>query len=228
MNASAESLDHDAHRRQRQERVKREPGTDGDHEGQRARGVDEGVGRVHDGGAEQHADRVQVVGGARHNVAGAVTLVVGVRKDFQTREQIVAQVELYVARDADHDPAGEELEDSLGDGDGKQHCRVEKQFVPSYSFMQIVGSLAEHQRKEDPDAVREKDAECARGVTPAVAFQIRQQRAQTLRQHVNPVDEILTGAVQGSRSAGSATRGHVIVANLVPGVALADSLSAIA
>ena len=120
VNAASEGLDDDADRGQRQERVKRQPRADGDHEGQRARGVDESVRRIHDRRAEQHANGVQVVGRARHNVAGAVTLVVGVAQVFQTREKIVAQVELDVARDADHDPAGKELEDSLGDGDGEQ------------------------------------------------------------------------------------------------------------
>ena len=38
-----------------------------------------------------------------------------------------------------------------------------------------------------------KTQSCARGVIPAVAFQIGQQRAQTLRQHADSVDEILAG-----------------------------------
>ena len=122
VNAAAESLNDDADGGQRQEGVERQPRADRDHEGQRARGVDDRVGRVHDRRAEQHADRIQIVGGARHNVAGAIALVVGVGEAFEAREQIVAQVEFDVAGDADHDPAGEELEDSLGDGDGEQHC----------------------------------------------------------------------------------------------------------
>ena len=78
VNAAAKGLDHHTHRRQRQKSVEREPGADGDHEGQRARGVNEGVRRIHDRRAEQHTNRVEVVGGARHNVAGAMALVVGV------------------------------------------------------------------------------------------------------------------------------------------------------
>ena len=84
------------------------------HEDQRAGGEHHGVGRVHDRRAEQHADGVQVVGGARHDVAGAGALVEAVGKRFQVAEQIVAQVELDVARDADQDPAGQELKDALG------------------------------------------------------------------------------------------------------------------
>ena len=81
VNAAAKSLDHDAHRGQRQKSVEREPGADRDHEGQRARGVNEGISRIHDGRAKQHADRVEVVGGARHDVAGAMALVVRVGED---------------------------------------------------------------------------------------------------------------------------------------------------
>ena len=63
------------------------------------------------------------------------------------------------------------------------------------SFMQIVGGLAEDEGKQNPDAVGEKHAERAHGVTPAVALQVGQQRAQTLRQHAKSVDEILAAKV---------------------------------
>ena len=123
VNAPAEGLDHDAHGGQRQECVEREPGADRDHEGQRARGVDEGVGGVHDRRSEEHADRVQVVGGAGHDVARAVALVVGVGQAFEPGEEIVAKVEFDVAGNADDDPARQELEDPFGDGEGEQACR---------------------------------------------------------------------------------------------------------
>ena len=197
VDAAAESLDHDADGGQRQERVEREPGADGDHEGQRARGVDDGVRRVHDRGAEQHADRVQVIGGARHDVAGAMALVVGVGKAFETREQIVAQIELDVARDADDDPASEELEDSFGDRDGEQHSGIEQKFVAGYAGVEVVGSAAEDEREEDPDAVGQENTQRARDIRPAVAFHVRDQRAQTFQQHRDSVDEILAGAVHG-------------------------------
>ena len=77
-------------------------------------------------GAEQHANRVQVIGGARHDVAGAGALVEGVGEALESGEQIVAKVELNVTGNADHNPAGEELKDSFGDGDGEQQCRIEQ------------------------------------------------------------------------------------------------------
>jgi hypothetical protein len=58
--------------------------------------------------------------------------------------------------------------------------------------VEIVGGFAEYEWEENPDAVGEENADCACGVTPAVAFQVRQQRAQRLRQHAGlVVDEIL-------------------------------------
>ncbi len=106
VNAAAKRLNHDAHRRQRQKRVEREPWTDRDHEGQRTRGVDDSIGGIHDRRAQQHTHRVQVVGGACHDVACAMALVIGVRQAFESLKKIVAQVELDVAGDTDHDPPG--------------------------------------------------------------------------------------------------------------------------
>ncbi len=122
VNQSAEVLHHDAHRRQWQEGVERQLGTDREHEGQGTGGKHDRVRGIHDSRAQQHADGVQVVGRPGHDVAGAGALVVGVRKAFQVLEQIVAQVKLDLAGNADHDPAGQELKDALGRGYGQQ-CR---------------------------------------------------------------------------------------------------------
>ena len=129
VNAASEILDDDAGDGQRQKGVEGELGADGEHEAQRAGGEDNGVGRVHDGGAEQHPDGVQVVGGAGHDVAGAVALVVGVREAFEVREQVVAQIELDIARDADDYPARQKLEDSLGQRDGDDEQGVGEKFL---------------------------------------------------------------------------------------------------
>ena len=113
VNAASEILNNDAGDGQGQKSVEGELGADGEHEAESARGEDQCVGRVHDGGAEQHTDCVQVVGGAGHDVTGAVALVVGVGETLEVREQVVAQIELDVARDADDHPARQKLEDAL-------------------------------------------------------------------------------------------------------------------
>jgi hypothetical protein len=66
---------------------------------------EDGVGAVHQGGAEQHAHGIQVVGHAGHDVAGTVALIEARVLLLQFAEQVVAQVELDVARDADQNPA---------------------------------------------------------------------------------------------------------------------------
>jgi len=118
--ARAEVLDQNAGRGQREKRIEREARTERNHEGQRQSHQHGCVGRIHDRRAQQIAHRAQIVGSAGHNVAGAVALIVGVAEAFEAREQIVAQIEFNVARNADHDPASEELEDAFAEGDGEQ------------------------------------------------------------------------------------------------------------
>src|SRR5208337_1322948 len=155
VNAASEILDDDAGDGQRQKRKYGQLGADGQHEAQGAGGEDDGVGRVHDGRAEQHPDRVQVVGGARHNVARAIALVVGIGEAFEVREQIVAQVELDIARDADDHIARQKLEDSLGQRDGNDQQGVGEKFLPSDAGVKIVNGAAQDLRKEYPDSVIE-------------------------------------------------------------------------
>ena len=183
VNSPAKILDHDAHHRQRKKSIESQPRTDRDHEGQSPSRVHHGIGRIHDGGAKQHPDGVQVVGSAGHDVAGAVALVVGERKTLQMLEQIVAQVKLNFARNADHDPTRQKLKDSLERRDGQQQACIEQQLVTGDALAQIVRCTADYQGKQDPDAVREENADRARRVTPAVAFEVRQERAQVLGHH---------------------------------------------
>ncbi len=82
------------------------------HANQEDRG-EECFGEVHDARAQHHADRVQIVGGAGHDVAGAVFRVEVLRERDNVREQIVAQIELDVAGQADQDDAHPILEESL-------------------------------------------------------------------------------------------------------------------
>jgi hypothetical protein len=155
VNAAAEILDDDAGDGQRQKGVEGQLGADGEHETQSAGGEDDGVGRVHDSGAEQHPDGEEVVGGAGHNVTRAIALVVGVREAFEVREQVVAQIELDIAGDADDYPARQKLEDSLGQRDGDDEQGVGEQFLAGHAGLKIVDGAAEDLRKEYPDSVIE-------------------------------------------------------------------------
>ena len=97
-------------------------------------------------GPEQHAHGVQVVGGAGHDVAGAGALVEAEVEGFEMAEEIVAQVELDLTRDADHDPAGEELKDSFAGGDGDQQPAPGEQFAVSDAVVQIVNDALDEAR----------------------------------------------------------------------------------
>ena len=106
-------------------------------------------------GPSSIADGVQIVGGAGHDVAGAVALVVGVGEAFEVGEQIVAQIEFDVAGNADDHPARQKLEDSFGQRDGDDEQGVGEKFLAGDAGVQIVDGAAQNLRKEDPDAVIE-------------------------------------------------------------------------
>ncbi len=97
-------------------------------------------------GAEQHADGVEVVGGAGHDVAGAGALVEAEVEGFEMAEEIVAQVELDLARDADDDPAGEELEDSFAGGNCDQQPAPGEQLAVSDAVIQVVNDALDDAR----------------------------------------------------------------------------------
>ncbi len=111
MDAVAEVLDEDGGGGQRDEGEEGQLGADAVHEGQRGGHEDDGVGAVHDGGAEELADGVEVVGGAGHDVAGAVGVVEDGGLAFEIGEEIVAEVELDLAGGSDDDLAGDVEED---------------------------------------------------------------------------------------------------------------------
>ena len=184
VNLPAEVLDDDARHGQGQEGVEGEFGADFHHVDQRADGEDQRVGGIHDGGAEQHAHRIQVVGGARHDVAGAGALIVGIGEALEVLEQVVAQIEFDVARDTNHDPARQELEDSLTERDGNHQQGVENQLLGRASaFLEIVQGHADDLRRLHGDAIQKQHAQGTHHETAAVFLQVGIERAQAFRQH---------------------------------------------
>ena len=97
VNTASEVLDDDAGNRQREESEKRELWAQFHHVRQREDGQGNRICGVHDGRAEQIAHGVQVICGARHDVAGAIALIIGVRERFKVREEVVAEIEFNVA-----------------------------------------------------------------------------------------------------------------------------------
>ena len=67
------------------------------HQGNRYDSGDHGVGRVHDARAHNIANGIQIVGQPRHQVAGAMLVVITGVLAHQMFEEVVAQVVLNIA-----------------------------------------------------------------------------------------------------------------------------------
>ena len=72
MNGLAKVPYRECHHRRREQNPQREGGRERDHNQDGHDHGDDGRRAVHDPGAEHHADGVEVVGGARHQLAGAI------------------------------------------------------------------------------------------------------------------------------------------------------------
>ncbi len=92
MNPPSEILHNNAGDRQRRKRIQRELGADLPHKDQRHGRKYQRVRRVHNRRAQQHAHGIQVIGGAGHDVARAVLLVIGIGKRFQMAKHVIAQI----------------------------------------------------------------------------------------------------------------------------------------
>ena len=182
----------DGHGRQRDQGQIR---ADAEHEEQRADGEENGIGGVHEGWAEQHAHCLQVVGHAGHDVAGAVTLIEARVLLFQVDEEVVAQVELDLARDADENPSLGVKKDAFDQRDSHQQPGEEQNPVASDPVAHPVDGLFQHLGKEHPNGIGGNARETAPHVSPAVAAHIDEERAQIAKHGF-----IVRGKVKEGRS----------------------------
>ena len=74
-------------------------------------------------------------------------------------EEVVAQVEFNFPRDADQNPAGQELEDSLGQSYADQQQGIDHQLVIGDSVAEAVDGSLDYFGEENPGAVVQEDAE---------------------------------------------------------------------
>ncbi len=148
---------------QRDEGEEGQLGADAVHEGQRGTGEDQRVGAVHDRWAEELADGVQVVGGAGHDVAGAVGVVVAGRLPFKVGEEVVAQVELDLARGPDDDLTGDIEEDRRAGGDEKKPQRVKEDLLLRDAVTHIVDGVTDDDGDQHLEDVIEDDGDAAPG-----------------------------------------------------------------
>jgi len=89
-------------------------------------------------------------------------------------KKVVAQIELDIARDADHNPARQKQEDAA-DGSDLQHLQCEMhQLRRSDPGVEIVHRVPDYLRQKHPRSVAEKNADNARHEAPAVALEVGQ------------------------------------------------------
>ena len=133
------------------------------HEREGGRGEDEGVGRVHDGRAEELADGGEVIGGAGHDVAGAVGVEEAGRLALKVGEDVVAEVEFYLAGGSDDDLAGDVKEDRGAAGHGEDAEGVVDDLGLGDAEAEVIDRVADDQREEDGNDVVEDDGHAAPG-----------------------------------------------------------------
>jgi hypothetical protein len=175
VDGGAEQLHRHGHERQRDQRPQREPRVDRDHDREGHRKRQQRVRRIHDRRADHHPHRVEIVGRARHQVAGAVRLEIRQRQLLQVREEVVAHVVLDVAGGADQNPAREELEDAAEQTDREQQRAVAGQLAARHALCEIVDRAPEHGRPGERDRSRHHDACQAEDELAAVAQNVGEQ-----------------------------------------------------
>ena len=163
MDAVAEVLNKDGGGGHRDEGEESQLRTDAVHERQRGSHEDDGVGAVHDGGAEELADGVQVVGGAGHNVAGAVGVVEDRGLPLKICEEIVAEVELDLAGGSDDDLAGDVEEDRRKRGDEQEAEGMMEDYALGEVVLHVVNGVADDGWEQHLDDVVENDRNPAPG-----------------------------------------------------------------
>ena len=109
-------------------------------ERERTSGVDDRVRRIHDRRPQQHSDGIQIVRGARHNIAGPMPLIVGVAQALESCEQVIAQIELNIPRDTNDHPSRQKLKNAFGQRNREQEAGIHQQLVAGYAPMQIIRS----------------------------------------------------------------------------------------
>lgn len=75
------------------------------------------------------------------------------------KEQVVAEVEFDVARNADDNPTGQVLKNAFGSGDGHQQKRVDEQLASGDAVLKGVESATNNLREQNPDTIVREDTD---------------------------------------------------------------------
>ena len=124
-------------------------------------------------GPRHHPDRVQVVGGARHEVAGAMVMEIAEREPLELPEEIVPEVVFDATRGADDDPPHQKAAETADNGDGDQNPRVETEFRAGDVEGEVVDGVLQDPRRQELDGRRQDEKHRAGRKLPPVAAQVR-------------------------------------------------------
>ena len=139
---------------------------------------DDGVGRVHHRRADHRADGVQIVGRARHQVAGPPRLIVRERHLLQPGEEGVAQVVFDLPRGADEDAAHQEAEGAADERDRQQQRRVHRELPARHAGIEIVDCVLQHPGRQQLNRRRHDDAGQAEKERSLVPQEEREQTGE--------------------------------------------------
>src|SRR5260370_3577928 len=115
-----------------------------------------------------------MIGRPRHDVASAGPLIKAVGEAFQVAEEIVAEIELNFARDADHNPSCEKLKNSLRHSYRQKQESIDSEFVRGdRAALQVVDRAPNHQWEKNPNAVMQENAERPPDVGATIFLQVR-------------------------------------------------------
>ena len=179
VNPVAEVLDQDAGERHGRESHEGEPGAEVEQEIQGEYGEEDRVGAVHESRTEQHAHGIEVVGHAGHNVAGAVTLIEAGVLLLEMAEEVVADVEFNLPRNADENPALGVEEDAFGErNNDQQACEDENRFAGGLLFLHFVDGHSQDSGKLDRRRIGGDAGEAAPQVSPAIAAHVTEEGAE--------------------------------------------------
>ena len=131
-------------------------------------------------GTEELADGVEVVGGAGHDVAGAVGLVERGGLALEIGEDVVAEVVFDFAGGADDDLAGD-VEEDAGDGrEADELGGVKKDFVRGGGVAEVVDGLADNNGKDGAYGVVDDDGDAAPGELVPVTPKVGEEGAEAI------------------------------------------------
>ena len=103
-------------------------------------------------------------------------LEVGGRLPLKMAEEIVAQVELYFAGNADDDPASKKEEDALAGGNSYQQPGIAENLLPGDAVVQVIDGDTNDLGKKDPEGIGGHRDQSAPDKVPPIAAQIGEER----------------------------------------------------